>query len=199
MPAYVFNNKKESITFKEHLHNTQTSVMKRLFFLLLSAAICHSAAAHTMATDTTLQPPRLKEKSLTAETLIASGHMANSKRLSAQQLAALSVKKMDKSFDPKLHYKLIDTLYKSKTHMVVLIGQWYDFENKAWIASYAAPNKLIDYKLVFYDNAEGFLSVETSIKQNIITITTIKEFEEEGTQKKKETFRLGANFKLQKL
>ena len=173
--------------------------MKRLLFFLLSAVICQSAAAHTIVTDTTLQPPRLKEKSLTAETLIASGNMANSKRLSAQQLAALSVKKMDKSFDPKLHYKLIDTLYKSKTHSVLLIGQWYDFENKVWVASYTAPGKLIDFKQVFYDNAEGFLSVETTIQKNIITITTINEYEEEGAQKKKETFRFAPNFKLQKL
>lgn len=173
--------------------------MKRLLFFLLSAAICQSAAAHTIDTDTTLQPPRLKEKSLTAETLIASGHMANSKRLSAQQLAALSVKKMDKSFDPQLQYKLIDTLYKSNSHFIVLIGQWYDFENKAWVASYTAPGKLIDFKQVFYDNAEGFLSVETSIQQNIVTITTINEYEEKGAQKKTERYRFGANYKLQKL
>lgn len=168
---------------------------RRLFFLLTTILVCHFTA---LAMPDTTQP-QLKNKILTTETLIASGHMARCKKLGAQQLSALSVKQLDKGFDPQLQYKLVDTLYKSKTHMVVLIGQWYDFENRAWLASYAAPNKLIDYRLVFYDNAEGFLSVETTIKQNIITITTINEFEEEGAQKKKETFRFGANFKLQKL
>ena len=173
--------------------------MKRLLSLLLLAAISYNAGARTFAADTTLQPPRLKEKSLTAETLIASGDMARGKKLSAQQLSALSVKKMDRGFDPQLQYKLIDTLYKSSSHFIVLIGQWYDFENKAWVASYTAPGKLVDFKQVFYDNAEGFLSVETEIKNNIITITTINEFEEEGKQKKTERFRFGANYKLQKL
>ncbi|MGV3657379.1 MAG: hypothetical protein ACO1NX_05475 [Chitinophagaceae bacterium] len=173
--------------------------MKRLLSLLLLAAISYNAAASTFTTDTTLQPPRLKEKSLTAETLIASGDMARGKKLNAQQLSALSVKKMDKGFDPQLQYKLIDTLYKSSSHFIVLIGQWYDFENKAWVASYTAPGKLVDFKQVFYDNAEGFLSVETEIKNNIITITTINEYEEGGKQKKTEKFRFGANYKLQKL
>ena len=173
--------------------------MKRLLFFFLLALVCNNAGANTFAADTTLQPPRLKEKSLTAETLIASGNMARSTKLYAQQLSALSVKKMDKGFDPQLQYKLIDTLHKSGSHFIVLIGQWYDFENKAWVASYAAPGKLIDFKQVFYDNAEGFLSVETEIRKNIITITTINEYEEGGKQKKTEKFRFGANYKLQKL
>ncbi len=173
--------------------------MKRLLSLLLLAAISYNAGAGTIAADTSLQPPRLKEKSLTAETLIASGDMARGKKLNAQQLSALSVKKMDRGFDPQLQYKLIDTLYKSSSHFIVLIGQWYDFENKAWVASYTAPGKLVDFKQVFYDNAEGFLSVETEIKNNIITITTINEYEEGGKQKKTEKFRFGANYKLQKL
>ena len=170
--------------------------MKRRLFFLLTILLVFGFSATAMR-DTT--QPKLKEKVVTAETLIASGNMAKSKKLNTQQLSALSVKKMDKGFDAHLQYKLIDTLYKNNSHYILLLGQWYDYENKAWIAAYAAPHQLIDYKLVFYDNAEGFLSVETAIKQNIITITTINEYEAAGAQKKKEQFRFGANYKLQKL
>ena len=169
-------------------------------WLLFIAVFCNLAALANNAdtTQPTARLPQLKNKSLTAETLIATGSMAGSKKLTPKQLAALSLKRMDHTFDPQLQYRLMDTLYSGNGHYILLLGQWYDFENKAWIASYAAPAKLIDCRQVFYDNAEGFLSVETQIRNNIITITTYNEYEE-GARKKVEKFRFGTNYKLQRL
>lgn len=174
-------------------------VVSTLFFIPPTTAYQQLT---TKAIDT-LMPvkngPQLKPKSLTAETLIASGAMAGSLVLDGKQLAALSLKTIDKGFAPTLRYHLIDTLYKSNGHYILLLGQWYDYENKAWVASYAAPHQLIDFKLVFYDNAEGFLSVETEIKDNLLTITTLNEYEEGAAKKKVEKLKFGTQFKLHKL
>ena len=178
-----------------------------LLLVVVSTLFCipPSAAYQQLTTKTadTLLPvkkgPQLKPKSLTAETLIASGTMARSKLLNQNQLAALSLKTMDKGFAPTLRYHLIDTLYKDNSYYILLLGQWYDYENKAWVASYAAPHQLIDFKQVFYDNAEGFLSVETEIKNNLLTITTFNEYEEGATKKRVEKLKFGTQFKLHKL
>lgn len=177
---------------------------KQLPLLLLILLFIFSVslkASHPI--NDTLQPQKtvlpLKEKHLTAETLIATGHLEKCKKLSKQQLATLSVKQMDKSFDPELQYRLIDTLYQGKDHYILLLGQWYDFENKAWVASYAASNKLIDFRQVFYDNGEGFLSVETVIKNNTLSITTYNEYEEGAAKKKIEKFGFDAAYRLRKL
>lgn len=173
-----------------------------LLLLMLLFIFTVSLKASNPFTDT-LQPQKtllpLKERALTTETLIATGYLEKCKKLNKQQLAMLSVNEMDQSFDPDLQYRLIDTLYQGKDHYVLLLGQWYDFENKAWVASYAAPNKLIDYRQVFYDNGEGFLSVETVIKNNMLTITTHNEYEEGAAKKKVEKYSFGTTYKLQKL
>ena len=170
--------------------------------LIILFAFSVTIKANGITTDT-LQPrkaaPQLKEKSITTETLIASGKMAGSRRLKGQQLTALSLKTMDGGFAPELQYHLVDTLYQGGGHYILLLGQWYDFENKAWIASYAWPHKLVDFKQVFYDNAEGFLSMETIIKANVLTITTLNDFEEGAAKKKVEKYRFTPGFKLQKL
>lgn len=173
------------------------------FLLLILLFICSVPLKATYAVADTLQPQKtllqLKEKHLTIDTLIATGHLAKCKKLNKQQLAALSIKQLDKSFDPELQYRLIDTLHQGKEHYILLVGQWYDFENKAWVASYAAPNKLIDFRQVFYDNAEGFRSVETIIKNNTLTITTYNEYEKGAAKKKTEKYSFDAAYRLQKL
>lgn len=171
-----------------------------LLLLVICLAACMAVGATT--TDTT-QPkpllPQLKEKKLTVETLIANGSMVSSKKLNRQQLMSLSLKAIDKGFAPTLQYHLIDTLYRGNGHYILLLGQWYDFENKAWVASYATPHRLIDFRQVFYDNAEGFLSVETQIKDNTISITTLNDYETGAAKRKTERLKFGTNYKLQKL
>jgi hypothetical protein len=80
----------------------------------------------------------------------------------------------------------------------VLLCRGSENENIVWIASYGTGKKLIDYKQVYYDNAEGFLLVETIIKNNITSITTTNEYEE-GKKVKTEGYRFAPSYKLQKV
>ncbi len=170
-------------------------LFRLLFFLCLLQSGSFACTAAAQARPDSL-PPRLHNATLSAETLIATGLMAHSHLLTQQQLIDLSLSRIDKGFDADYRYHLIDTLYQNKDYYILLLGQWFDFENRAWIASYAFPHQLLAFKQVFYDNAEGFLSIETRIKDNLITITTQNEYENGAARQKTEKYRFTADYKL---
>ncbi len=179
-----------------------TSNLKCKFYLLILVLGLFTSGIASANSDTlkpTLKNPVLKNKILNIETLINRGALAKSKKLNKQQIPVLSILQMNKDDHPDIVYQLVDTLHKSGSGIILLIGQEYESENKAWIASYGPDKKLISFKQVYYDNAEGFLNVESIIKNNVITITTINDFEGEGAKTKIEKFRIDSVYKIQKL
>ena len=94
-------------------------------------------------------------------------------------------------------YHVIDTLLLDQSIKVLLIGREYESENYTWITIYDGNNKLLDHKTVYYDNAEGFLAVETVIKNNQLIITTFNEYAEQEKDKKiTEVYYLNENNKI---
>ncbi len=111
-----------------------------------------------------------------------------------------SIKKIDSSAGDEngFIYHIVDTLFLKQGLIVLLIGREYISENIIWLAVYNEEHQLIDRKQVYYDNAEGFLSVETTIKNNELTINTKNDFDE-GNKNTTEKYWLTGAGKIIKL
>lgn len=131
-------------------------------------------------------PIVLKDVTLNEQTLISGKKLSSSPAIDPKFYAGLSMKAMDStaSAESSFKYHIIDTLFSRPGLNILLIGREYESENIIWIAVYDSHNRLLDKKMVYYDNAEGFLSVETVIKNNQVTITSYNEYAEGGSQKK---------------
>jgi len=140
------------------------------------------AAPETPATP---QPLVLKALRLDGVTLLQKGMLRKGKLLTDDNKTSLDIEQLDKMPAPEFKYRLLDTLFSGPQCKVLLIGREYVNENKAWLAVYDAAGKMISQLDVYYDNAEGFLSVSSVIKDSSITVTTLNDFEENEKEKKK--------------
>ncbi|MEP7164535.1 MAG: hypothetical protein ABI741_07570 [Ferruginibacter sp.] len=138
----------------------------------------------------------LKEIVLNEKTVITGKRLIASKKIDAALYRSLSIKMIDSTAGDEngFSYHVVDTLLSAHGIKVLLIGRAYESENFIWIVIYDNQNKLLDHKTVYYDNAEGFLAVETIIKNNKLTITTFNEYAETEKEKKKtEVYHLNEN------
>lgn len=134
--------------------------------------------------EVTAPPPAIKVA--LADAVFNSAKLVDNKRLSGSpvctesQVKSLSLNHIDSSGSGNhdFKYHVIDSLFVSAKGTILLLGREWPSENMAWLASYDAAYKLLDKQLVYYDNAEGFLSVESSISNNELIITTTNEFDE---------------------
>ena len=141
----------------------------------------------------------LKETVLNEKIIIAGKRLSASKKIDADGYRSLSIKMIDSSAGDEndFRYHVIDTLLLDQSIKVLLIGREYESENYIWITIYDNRNKLLDHKTVYYDNAEGFLAVETVIKNNQLIITTFNEYAEQEKDKKiTEVYYLNENNKI---
>ena len=144
----------------------------------------------------------LKETVLNEKTLITGKRLYNAPKIDDDKFKLLSIKLIDSSGndDNGFKYHIIDTLFTGAVTKILLIGREYESENAAWIAVYDHNNKLLDHKTVYYDNAEGFMSIETIIKNNQLSITTYNEYAEKEKDKKTTAlYQLNENNKIVKL
>jgi len=165
-----------------------------------------NAAASTA--DTSFKPPilvtlktTLKETLLNEKTVIANKRLAAAPAMNTETCKTLSVKVIDSTATSESHfnYKILDTLFAGPTVKILLIGREYESENIIWMAVYDLQNKLLDHRTVYYDNAEGFMSVETIIKNDQLNITTYNEYAEQENEKKRtEVFHLNEDNKIVK-
>lgn len=145
--------------------------------------------------------PTLRETILNEKTFITEKKLHNSTKIDPAAFRSLSVRAIDSTGGDEngFRYHIVDTLFLGQNVKVLLIGREYESENYAWIAVYDGNDKLLDHKTVYYDNAEGFMSVETTIKNNLISITTFNEYAEKDKEKKiTETFLINENNKIVK-
>ena len=142
---------------------------------------------------------KLKETVLNEKNVIAAKRLSASKKIDADGYRSLSIKMIDSTATGEngFRYHVIDTLLSDEGIKVLLIGRAYESENFIWITIYDDHDKLLDHKTVYYDNAEGFLSVETVIKNNQLTITTFNEYaQQEKDKKTTEVYHLNENNKI---
>lgn len=183
-----------------------------LFGIMLNAA-CNSSAdeknTEINKQDTTTiisvpavpVKPTLKETVLNEKTLITGKKLYNSGTVGPDEFKSLSIRNIDSTGGDEngFRYHIVDTLFSGPDSKVLLIGREYESENYVWIAVFDNNNKLIDHKTVYYDNAEGFMSVESGIRNNLISITTINEYaENEKGKKVTGIFQLDGNNKIVK-
>ena len=144
----------------------------------------------------------LKETVLNEKNVITRKKLPASKKIDSEGYKLLSIKMIDSTATDEngFSYHIVDTLSLNKDIKVLLIGRAYESENFIWITIYDKQNKLLDHKTVYYDNAEGFLSVETIIKDNQLTITTFNEYAEQEKDKKiTQVYHLNKNNRVVKL
>jgi len=69
-------------------------------------------------------------------------------------------------------YFILEKLHLSNSFNSYLIAEHYDSEMACWLVNYSMDGQLIDSYEVFYDNAEGFLTVTSNInlRNNKITV-----------------------------
>ncbi len=145
------------------------------------------------------EPVVLKDAVLNEKNLISNHRLTKSVMIDAGQYKLLSVKAIDSTAaESNFKYHIIDSLFSGAGHTILLIGREYDTENIVWIAAYDDQHKLIDRRQVYYDNAEGFLSIETTIKNNKLIIHTRNDFDETNNHGV-DSFRLDNDFKFEKL
>lgn len=132
--------------------------------------------------------------------LINNNRLNTSRICSPAEIKSLSINKIDsagtESKDFKYH--LIDTVFNSPAGSILLIGREWPSENIVWLASYDISRKLIDKQEVYYDNAEGFLAIESRISNKELSITTTNEFDE-GSKTIKTRFTLRDDLKWTKI
>lgn len=155
------------------------------------------------AKPTELSKPmvQLTEIVLDEKAVITDNKLAKSKKLSAQEAKALSVQTIDStaSGENSYTYHVLDTLFSGSTFKIVLIGREYTEENGIWVASYDNQQGLIHFLPVYYDNSEGFLSITSNVKNNLITIQTFNEYAERESEKQKtEVYRVDEQGKFRK-
>jgi len=128
----------------------------------------------------------LKDAVWNEKTLLAGKKLYASPIVTEGEYKSLSIQLIDSSGNERNNYKyhLIDTLYNGSEAIVLLIGREYETENYAWLVVYDLQKKLKDHLAVYYDNAEGFLSITTKIAGNKIIITTLNDFAEAENEKK---------------
>ena len=126
------------------------------------------------------EPVLLKDAVINEKTLIDKKRLAASKKISADDYKRLSIKMIDSTAADAngYSYHIIDTLCSKTGLNILLIGREYVSENIAWVAVYDGKFDLMDHLQVYYDNAEGFLLVETIIKNNQLSVNSRSEFEE---------------------
>lgn len=172
--------------------------MKKLLFFLFFSHVVIISFSQTEGKTVSTTPVILKNFVLNEKKLISGALIAKSKELTKAQLVSFALNKMDEVYSPGNVYRLIDTLHRSAGNFIVLLGRVSENENIVWMASYNAGKKLVDFKQVYYDNAEGFLLVETVIKNNIVSITTTNDYEDSNNVKS-EHYRFNNECKLEKV
>ena len=121
----------------------------------------------------TKQAPQLKERVINEKVIFQS----NAIPMNNTTREKLFISHIDSSGTGD--YFIIDTLARHPGVLILVIARKYPEENTAWIVSYD-HEKLSGAKKVYYDNAEGFLQVETIIKDNRIHISTQNDYDEEN-------------------
>lgn len=123
------------------------------------------------------QTVTLKETLINSKTIIDNKKISASIILNDREITRLALKSIDSAAsDAGFKYHLIDTLFSGPQINIYLIGREYTEENILWVASYDQNSKLIDRLMVYYDNAEGFLSIGSVIKNNRISVHTQNEY-----------------------
>lgn len=87
-------------------------------------------------------------------------------------------------------YYLLKELYNGEKGKILLISRASEMENFAWLATYDAQDKLVDYKTVYYDEwAESAVRTTSAIRANKIIISQFMlDFETGNENKKVNTF-----------
>jgi hypothetical protein len=65
---------------------------------------------------------------------------------------------------------VLDTLLNNAKVDIYLIGREYENEDIVWYCKFNNQGKIEYFKEVFYDNAEGNLLIESSFKQDTLTL-----------------------------
>lgn len=143
----------------------------------------------------------LKNLRLNYETVITSTALTQSTLLTKEEEKIYSLNKIDASYPgDNFIYHFFETVFADEKIKVILLGREYESENCIWLCVYDKEHNLFDTKEVYYDNAEGFKSVSTTIKNSTITIITNNDFAEKENEKTvTENYRLSADNKLVKL
>lgn len=184
---------------------------KPVFFAAFLIAICschHPVEKDTPANGTVAvkdsaapaPPPvvNLTSYRLDGTTLIQKRVLHKGKLLADDAKRSLHIAQLDQMPAPEFKYRLVDTLYAGPQCSILLIGREYDNENKVWLAIYDPSGNMTSQLDVYYDNAEGFLSITSVIKDKNITVTTLNDFEEKEQDKKKvKIYTIDDNGKLQ--
>jgi hypothetical protein len=170
----------------------------RLYFLLLVISACNSpegkhypgtATAHrdTLAMQQTITPPEIKDSVHLRDIELSEKTVSTKKYRSKLDRAAqkkYSIRQLDTLESDGFNYYIYDSLYTGKKLKVLLISRTWPEENIIWIALYDDSMQLTGFEQVYYDNSEGALSIETSIKNDRIKITTDNSYEENANSKK---------------
>ncbi|MES2838241.1 MAG: hypothetical protein V4667_12000 [Bacteroidota bacterium] len=143
----------------------------------------------------------LKNLQLNYETVITSTGLTQSTLLTKEEEKIYSLNKIDVSYSgDNFIYHFFETVFTDNKIKVILLGREYESENCIWLCVFDKEHNLLDTKEVYYDNAEGFKSVTSTIKNNTITIITNNDFAENENEKTvTENYSLTADNKLVKL
>lgn len=95
-------------------------------------------------------------------------------------------------------YHLLKELYNGENGKILLISRASEMENFAWLATYDVQNKLVDSKIVYYDEwAESAVRTTSAIRDNMITISQFMlDFETGQENKKVNTFYINEALKF---
>lgn len=72
-------------------------------------------------------------------------------------------------FNPSFEYSIIH-LSQKEVYQCVIIQRAYLEENIHWTCTLTKDGRLIDWKTSAYNNSEGFLSIKTFFKSDIISV-----------------------------
>ncbi|MCP9749378.1 hypothetical protein [Ferruginibacter sp. HRS2-29] len=118
--------------------------------------------------------------------------------LDKTQQKKYSIRKLDNVESDGFRYFIYDTLYSGNGTTVLLISRTWPEENIVWLTIYDPAMNLLDLQQVYYDNSEGSLNVESSIRNNQVKITTDNAYDESANSTKTVTWYINSKNKLVK-
>ena len=156
-------------------------------------SVVESASFSNKPDSVNLKNMLLNEKEVIAKRLLSESQLLENDAKAQKDLSLIDSIPDKKRFK----YHLFDTLFLNKTMKVVLMGREYSEENIIWMLVLDEKGNLTSSKELYYDNAEGFRSVNSEIKNNIITVTTSNDFAETtAEQKMKQVFMVSSEGKI---
>lgn len=133
-----------------------------------------------------------KNFSLRFDRLIQKNELNHLPKLNQAQTDSWKIQDIDAFYEPSYVYHFLDTVAVSEKHLLALIAREYANENIIWLCKYDQSGKMIHADQVYYDNAEGNYLLESTLKNNILTLYS----EDVNEGKRKKVHRIDAKLNI---